>query len=323
MSRPWEDTVVLALRDIQWMDGNNGQASAPPLPDIFLKLDGDTEKTLGDLIFQKGEKFYLFEVKSARGNISSEWNKKNKDGERKRKTAYEVLSALLGEWVENEKEWSDVLKLSLTCHHFVYWSDRVFDINDTLGNIMVEPYVSAAMAIGGQPDDNKGTLMPVCDPLFEVGVFDEAGKKYQVSKMLPFSALRSNNAYVVRSKQDVGPEHTTMDERFGAELDQFKRYLEFICRHAGEGGEIRAVICSDQNRFTKIVTSIEDLREQLTSPANSSKPVSKRTLQTRTVHAGAKVAKSQLGLAVAAQTQTFPSLPKTALGGGLHLRFRR
>jgi hypothetical protein len=332
MTRPWEDTVVLALRDIQWMDQFRERPSAPPLPELFIKLDGNTEKTLGDLIFESGEKFYLFEVKPGRTKISSEWNKTDREGNRKQKTAYQVLSAAVEAWNKDAATWKSLIETSLRCHHFVYWSNKVFDTDDTFGNILVEPYICACMAIGGQPDEMKGVLMPVCDPPFEVGIPDWTGNTYNVSQMLPFSMLRAGKAHVVQAVGTARNQHLALVEGFGVDLDLFKHYLQFICDNAGEGGEIHAVICSDRNRFAKVITSIKDLERQLSPTRPSEHQVtpahetasSRRTLPTRSVPAPPQIM-PQRSLAAAVSNvlnqsqpaQPFPVMPRSGLAARL------
>ena len=314
MSKPWEDTIVLALRDIQWMGLNVQGAAAPALPGLFIKLDGNTEKTLGDLMYQEGENFYLFEVKSTRASISSEWSKKDKNGARKQKAAYKVLSKLVGEWLKDggkNSKWDGALMASLKCHHFVYWSDDVFAPNDTFGNIMIEPYIGASMALGGEPNEEMGTLMPTCEPKFEVGILHEGARHFDVSEMLPFSALRSGSAHALRVSRSSGVERVVWVEKFGANIDDFKNYLRFICENAGEGGEIYAVVVSDFGRFTRVVSSISELK-RLVKESGNSMEAKTSVLKTRKVPAKNRRLHEALAAAGKNKSQLFPFVPGVA-----------
>lgn len=72
MTKLWEDTVVISLRDAQWLHckDQRPKAVAPP---SFLKMDGNAESSLGDVLFSSSAKFYLIEVKGTASDIASEW----------------------------------------------------------------------------------------------------------------------------------------------------------------------------------------------------------------------------------------------------------
>jgi hypothetical protein len=72
LDRLWEDTIIIALRDLQWAKSiERGQAR----PGSLLKLDGNAETALGDAITDAGERFFLFEFKSEAGAGGSEFKK--------------------------------------------------------------------------------------------------------------------------------------------------------------------------------------------------------------------------------------------------------
>lgn len=68
-TRVWEDTVILALRDLQWMKAR------PKQPAALLKLDGNVETALGDAITSVGGRYFLFEFKSDAKLGGSEFRK--------------------------------------------------------------------------------------------------------------------------------------------------------------------------------------------------------------------------------------------------------
>lgn len=147
MRKPWEDMLILALRDAQWRESHTS-VDAPRLPQLFLKFDGPIEKALGDLAFQEGERFFLFEVKSSASGIRTEWS--TKAGKiTTRKEAFKALSRITELAADSDADdVYDALWTSLQCHHFIYWSDQVFDANDSQGNILVEPYVLGCLRRG-------------------------------------------------------------------------------------------------------------------------------------------------------------------------------
>jgi hypothetical protein len=68
-TRIWEDTVILALRDLQWVKARPGR------PAGLLKLDGNVETALGDAITSAGGRYFLFEFKSDAKLGGSEFRK--------------------------------------------------------------------------------------------------------------------------------------------------------------------------------------------------------------------------------------------------------
>lgn len=269
MADPWEDTIVIALRDIQWMGQRGANRLAPRLP-VFIKFDGPTEQTLGDLAYQQGERFYLFEVKSSHRAISSEWNKIVKQKPR-RKLAFETLSALARKAVASPSSddiWA-ALWTSLRCHHFVYWSDQLFNADDTLGNILVEPYISGCIRKGATRID-KASAMPA---LSYCTAMKEQNGELSLAARLPFSAIRDQRGLVTTTDKLDAKNIVPL----GEDLPRFKAYLRFLVDSGGIGdGQINAVISSDRGRFTKIVTSIDQLGLEL-EPRPGSKPVAKMT----------------------------------------------
>jgi hypothetical protein len=75
--QPWEDTIIMAVRDLQWKKALErftlGQESKLPAP--LLKLDGNTETALGDVVTSADDRFFLFEFKGDDSNMGSEWTK--------------------------------------------------------------------------------------------------------------------------------------------------------------------------------------------------------------------------------------------------------
>jgi hypothetical protein len=138
-----------------------------------------------------------------------------------------------------------------------------------------------------------------------VGILDKVDRHFDVSEMLPFSALRTDSAHVLMVSQSSGAERVVRDEKLGAKLDEFKKYLKFICESAGEGGEIYAVVVSDFGRFTKVVTSISELEKLLPRSGNSMEAKTS-VLKTRKVPAKNRELHEALAAAGKNKSKMFP-----------------
>lgn len=67
--RPWEDTLILAFRDMQWLhqirnSARSSEGSSIVPPGLMIKLDGNAESTSGDVLAQNEARFFLLEFKS-------------------------------------------------------------------------------------------------------------------------------------------------------------------------------------------------------------------------------------------------------------------
>lgn len=95
-SPPWEDALIIALRDLQWLKKNQGisqifnsklraslgsevvlkrvdRISTPP--PLLAKFDGNAESASGDVLTSSGKRFFLFEMKASESLLSSETGK--------------------------------------------------------------------------------------------------------------------------------------------------------------------------------------------------------------------------------------------------------
>lgn len=113
--RPWEDSLILAFRDIQWKlsiesklklaDVSKISAKELAPPPIF-KLDGKAETTSADVLTLHNSKFFLIEFKSTRLQTIS-------DAHKPIWHLFECIDC------QEEENW-DFLKLSRKAHHFSY-----------------------------------------------------------------------------------------------------------------------------------------------------------------------------------------------------------
>ena len=79
-NKPWEDTLILAFRDMQWIkkiqnpEYTRRQELAEP-PALMIKLDGNAETAAGDIIAGINQRYFLFEFKSALTGLKAEEKK--------------------------------------------------------------------------------------------------------------------------------------------------------------------------------------------------------------------------------------------------------
>ncbi|MDH1107374.1 hypothetical protein N5C55_06485 [Pseudomonas otitidis] len=74
---PWEDALILAFRDMQWIrkiQSANGldPSELAESPALFAKLDGKAETASGDILTGHKGRFFLLEFKSSRTKFSRE-----------------------------------------------------------------------------------------------------------------------------------------------------------------------------------------------------------------------------------------------------------
>ncbi|WP_415916278.1 hypothetical protein SE336_15775 [Xanthomonas arboricola] len=160
----WEDTIIIAMRDMQWSNFirwrdsvvrnatrnqdlvSSGVTRRVKLTDEleavrppgFVKLDGNAETKLSDVALKAGERFFLMEVKSTFSKVRTEWRKKGKYFP---KFMLQRLSELV-ECAETNPDADAMLDLCLRGHYATYWSPQ--EVNGGLrGTVVSMPYVVA------------------------------------------------------------------------------------------------------------------------------------------------------------------------------------
>lgn len=142
--QPWEDTIIMALRDLQWRKAleklTSGQKTRLPAP--LIKLDGNPETALGDVVTSADDRFFLFEFKGDDSNMGSEPTK--------------PLVSLMKDVDADAKypeQKSAFVQLSRRTHHFVFpvFKPKVLYKRDTVPVVSVEVgtafYYDAAVAM--------------------------------------------------------------------------------------------------------------------------------------------------------------------------------
>lgn len=107
--KPWEDTLILAFRDMQWIRQilNSTNESIEDLaqpPSLMAKLDGNAESAAGDILAGYRQRYFLFEFKSSESLLSTEKGKS--------------VHTLLGDLQYSEQE--VLIDLSERGHFLVY-----------------------------------------------------------------------------------------------------------------------------------------------------------------------------------------------------------
>ncbi|WP_044870082.1 hypothetical protein [Pseudomonas sp. LFM046] len=114
--RPWEDTLILAFRDMQWIHKIQHSTStvkthlARP-PGLMIKLDGNAEAAAGDVITSVGRRYFLLEFKSAASLFYTE----------KSKRVHDLLNAIA--YVRDD--WQDLIGLSERGHFMVFPRSKI------------------------------------------------------------------------------------------------------------------------------------------------------------------------------------------------------
>ncbi|MFV0455025.1 MAG: hypothetical protein ACK5NQ_08525 [Pseudomonas sp.] len=93
--KPWEDTLILAFRDMQWIRQilNSSNKTIEELahpPSLMAKLDGNAESAAGDILAGYRQRYFLLEFKSSESRFSTEEGKS--------------VHALLGNFQHSEQE---------------------------------------------------------------------------------------------------------------------------------------------------------------------------------------------------------------------------
>lgn len=267
--RLWEDTIVLSLRDAQWLRCQEHEAQRtrdqtatkkkPLRPQGLIKFDGRAESRLGDVSMGVGERYFLIEVKPAPNQVRDEWTK---NGRFMPKKVYATLSRLLAQ-CEGKDFYSDqtaavkLLRSSLRGHLVVYWAGQRADpLKNTEWSLVLSPYLQAVRQ-SVREDDN---LQP--------GVITRLPMK------AAFAVTPQSDKFRLASPLDLGRDDCVMaymesDEKLnqggplGLEADEFQRYINHLCQDAGNatsGGEpINAIMLSSHGSFFQVVRDTSEL----------------------------------------------------------------
>jgi hypothetical protein len=282
MARLWEDTLVIALRDAQWLQAMRhvqGQCHPNPIyPQTFVKLDGNAERDMGDVFYEADSRFFLLEVKPTRTEIKDEWVKR---GKFKPKHAYRTLKAITKQWIHNganmigSSDNHTWMERSLRAHHFVWWDDAQ-NYPNHLDNIRIQPYISAAIELRTTHAPTRTRTFPPHRHGFDVG--EDGGTVVWGDRTGTLPLIHSKEGCVaalvmVRLTAQGEPQLVAYWKRpLGLTQPEFQAYVDMLCQ-GSKNLDIHAIVLSNCGRFMRVVTSISQLKNVFERrPAESSTP---------------------------------------------------
>jgi hypothetical protein len=283
--RPWEDTLIIALRDFQWYErihhvahkiasapGTMGSSNrtASLLQDVaaavrsvyppgFAKLDGRAEERVSDLLLQSDSaRFFVLEAKADRSRIRTEWMRK---GKFLPKPVYRRLKDLVDR--VNAGATHDLrrmLQLSLAGHHVVYWGPiRRSDLplraqNGRSGDVFCEPYICA---VARQESLLDHCVLDLLRLEAVECVFSAGNPRAQTA-----GRARFQDVYRHGVETRIAINGDTELYPCGLTRDELAEYLAYLCSNFG-GSEtpesIRMVVLSDDGSFFALLASMRDL----------------------------------------------------------------
>jgi hypothetical protein len=161
----WEDTLIIALRDLQWrkaiapyLDGSDGfhaRSKEANFPGMLLKFDGNAESKVGDVLTSTQQGLYfLIEFKSSQNEVASEWRGKGK-------YLYHFLSELcdLAKSKDQQEQVTAkaMIRVCLAAHHLAYWTGAKKVTPDlSAGVISCLPYLEGVRESLRREPENTG-----------------------------------------------------------------------------------------------------------------------------------------------------------------------
>lgn len=253
MADLWESSVVIALRDYQWIR----KVNTTTFPDQFISLGGEAEQANGDAIFLNGEKLFLFEIKSLEAKVREEWANREEP-----KLAFKRIFEEYVAYMDDGHLYCKGLRLrqSMRCHHFVYWSAERRRDKKVAGSLSVAPYLAkAASKLTGEnwPGDwcNKQHISKIRDHFRLVELTKEGGLRYTDEVLI--GNISSARAYF--SQQFEGAEVREL----GLNPEEFVEYVSWL---GGGDLPIDAVVLSSGGTFFRHVRRMSDLQAIFSPP---------------------------------------------------------
>jgi hypothetical protein len=272
-ARLWEDTIVLALRDVQWRAAWSKSvthgAGQPKMcyPKGIVKLDGSAESHLGDMAFKADDqRFFLIEVKSQMRQVKDEWW----HGAFKPKVLYKTLGSVVNavKFQASSSETENlILELSLRGHMIAFWNPGSQSGNVRPGHIELLPYLQAVVdSVDEDTISAEGLIkelpMPCVhsylmddppDIRYSLDVLDLHGDDFQIGHLDPATGNTS--------RKNIGP--------MGLSRDEFQTYVSYLTKVRTETGSeepgepINAVVQTADDGFFQVVTTTAELADVL------------------------------------------------------------
>lgn len=228
----WEDTVVMSIRDMQWMneisryrtrgdtdlDVQADSLLKRIIPPGLVKLDGRVESKLGDVVLKAGERFFIVEVKSNREYVKTEWRR---HGKYKPKWPLKRLAELVEYCSSNsgEIEAREMLERSIRGHLVAYWTG-VEDDGVVRGWVEARPYIIACSMLRNFTEraHRIGMSMP---PGIKSSIF-YTNEKNPLYNYCPLKHLMEGQVQIKLGAN-------TYPSVFGLDREDFLKYINFLC----------------------------------------------------------------------------------------------
>jgi len=125
--RPWEDTLIIALRDLQWKKAAERNTLRDHLPaETLLKLDGNAESAIGDVVTAVKGRHFVLEMKADAGTMGAETEK--------------TLPVLVTRLANDDAQAAqDFVKLSKMAHHLAF-SEEADGTRTSAAGILERPF---------------------------------------------------------------------------------------------------------------------------------------------------------------------------------------
>jgi hypothetical protein len=295
-ARLWEDTIVIALRDAQWLRCQeiNGKPyaktaarrPAPVIPSGFIKLDGRAESKIGDVTLAVDERLFVIEVKSSKAQVRDEWCH---SGHFRPKKVYKRLSDLVDHCNQHDPRLDDddpmdhLFLSSLNGHLVAFWGQMTDELTSQIENtIIMMPYLQAVVSSLTKNDD------------FEWGMIN----RLPVSKAC---ALIRTKPPRIAEPSDLGRDICRLfyidaagnsnfgKHPLGLSAEDFQAYVNYLClAHdwSTAGEPINAIVLSSHGTFFQVVSSTDDLAALLSinfvrdrAPEHAPKTVAERPVK--------------------------------------------
>lgn len=269
MARLWEDTLVIALRDAQWIRAHNrynGQEHPYPCyPQNFVKLDGNAERDMGDILYEEDVRFFIFEVKPTRDEIKDEWVRR---GQYKPKWAYRTLKALCEQWLDRGADLrhkdavAEEMQRSIRSHHFVWWSDQ--QTQDGIhNNIRFQPYIDTAIQMRSVHGPTQSDAFPYHPHGFMVG--RKNNNALTLVRSASFKLIYDDHGCVAAMGRTPKPQSAIgayWAAPLGLPKDEFQKYVNYLCEQSsGHDEPIHAIVLSSCGRFMKVARRTSQLSD--------------------------------------------------------------
>lgn len=260
---PWEISAVIALRDSQWLK----RAPRILYPDSYVALDGKIEEGIGDAVISNGDRYLVFEVKATSKQISSEWLRRGKDGQ---KINPKSVAIALGNEVLKESNASQMIRSSVQGHYFAYWNPEFTPSGQPIGSIVLEPYLFGMQRKRyydcAYAESDRDKLIEQFEKIktrWHPGVSyrpldANASIRFTRDEALPLTALQSGAMAFI----ETNASETTWDFP-GLDEHQLQEYLDFL--NANRADELcRVVVMSTTGEYFYYAERRSQLRNVFT-----------------------------------------------------------